>query len=112
METILFIATLTCSLVIACNLCVFDLSDTFSLEIFVAIFDLYAILLNFAYFYLAERISTDSLEIGDFFYNSPWYQLPAKHQSLLVLPIQRARRELRLSGLGIFECSLMTFSAV
>lgn len=113
MEVVLFILNLACTLVIAFNLFVVEISDAFTLEAMVALVDLIVILGEmFVFSYLSEWITTDLLDIGDIFYNSPWYRLPIKQQKLLVLPIQRTGRELRLTGLGLFDCSLMRFSAV
>lgn len=113
MKVVLFSMTLTCVIVIAANLLVFELNESFNQEIFVAFLDMgVEIIMTFAHFYLAEWITSDLLTIGDHFYNSAWYDLPLKHQKLLVLPIQRAQRELRLKGLGLFECSLPVFSMV
>lgn len=113
MEIILFITTLTCGTIVAFNLCVVELTNTLNMEAIIAIMDIWAMLgLTFAYFYLAEWITSDQLEVGVIFYNSPWYQLSIKHQKLLALPIQRAASELRLKCFNLFECSLLTFSAV
>lgn len=113
MKVVLFSMTFTCGIVIAANLVVFELNESFNLEIFVAFLDMVVeIVMTFAHFYLAEWITSDLLSIGDHFYNSAWFCLPLKQQKLLVLPIQRAQRELRLKGLGLFECSLPVFSMV
>lgn len=113
MKVVLFNMTFTCSIVIALNLFVFELSETLNLELIVAFIDMAGISpLTFALFYFAERITSDLLSIGDHFYNSAWFQLPVKQQKLLVLPIQQAQRERRLKGLGLFDCSLALFSSV
>lgn len=113
MELILFNMTLTCTIVLAFNLLVVELNGTINLEIFVAFVDLGVVLgLTIGYYYPAEWITSDLLMIGDHFYESYWYRLPAHQQKLLVLPIQRAQRELRLKGLGLFECSLSVFLTV
>lgn len=113
MEAILFNMIFTCTVVIAFNLFVIESSDGYNFEMIIAFIDLsFMVGLTFAYFYLSEWITTDLLEIGDIFYDSPWYRLPTKHQKLLTLPIQRAGRELRLTGLGLFDCSLAVFSGV
>lgn len=113
MEVIIFNITLICAVVIACNLLVFELIDEMNIVMLAAIIDLSVVIaMTFAYFYLSERITSDLLEIDDIFYDSPWYRLPIKRQKLLVLPIQRAGRELRMTGLGLFDCSLAVFSKV
>lgn len=113
MEFILFNMTFTCTIIIAFNLFVVETNGVYSFETAIAFLDLGLVLgLTFAYFYLAEHITTDLLGIADIFYNSPWYRLGTKRQILFVLPIQRAQREMRLTGLGLFECSLVVFSKV
>lgn len=113
MSLIVFIGTFSCTVTITFNAFVIELNDTLSQETYVAFLDMYLILgLVFAYYYLSERITADLFKIADIFYNSAWYRLKAKQQRLLVLPIQRAREEVRLTGLGIFECSLPVFATV
>lgn len=68
--------------------------------------------LTFVYFYLSESITMDFLEIGDLFYNSSWHRLPAKQQKRLAMAIQQAQRELRLTAIGLFDCSLVVFASV
>lgn len=113
MKVALFNLTFTCTIVIALNLLVVELNETLNLEMVVALTDIALIIgITFAHFYLAEWITSDLLGIGEVFYNSAWYCLPVKRQMLLALPIQRARREFRLKGLDIFDCSLRAFSSV
>ena len=114
MEVIVFNMTLTCTVVIASSLFVIESSGGLGFEILVGFMNLCTILfLTFAYFFLSERITMRLLEIGDIIYNSPWYdRLTAKQQKLLVLGIQRAQREVRLTGLGLFDCSLPIFGSV
>lgn len=113
MGSILFVTTFTCTIALTFNLFVVELSDAFSFEIFVAVFDLYIVLgLTFAYFYLSERITTDLTGIGYIFYNAAWYELKSKQQKLFVLPIERAHKKVRLTGLGLFDCSLPVFASV
>lgn len=83
------------------------------MKLFIALFDLSAELqVTCAYFYISERITTDLLAIDTIFYDSSWYRLPAKQQRHMVLPIQRAQRKIRLSSLGLIDCSLPIFAAV
>lgn len=113
MESVLFSMTFTCMVIIVFNLYVIELNDTLTFEIYCAFGNLAAgLALAFTYFFMSEWITSDLMQIGDHFYNSAWYQLPTKQQTLLVLPIQRAQRELRLSGLGLFDCSLEVFGQV
>lgn len=114
MELLLFTITLECTVVIAFNLCVLEMSATVNLEAIVALLSLLFILsMTFAHFYLSEWITTDLLSIGDTFYNSEWHRaITAKRRQFLVLPIQLTQREFRLQGLGLFDCSLAFFLSV
>lgn len=113
MELILFYITLTCTIAIAFNLFVVELSDALSFETIIAIVDLYLILgLTFAYYFLAEWITSDLLDIGDIFYNSQWYRLAPRQTKLLAFPIRRAQRVLRFKSLGFLDCSLPVFASV
>lgn len=58
------------------------------------------------YCYLSENITNSLEDAGDIFYGFPWYRLPAKQHILFQLPIRRAQKNFRLTGLGIVECSL------
>lgn len=105
--------TFTCVIVITLNLLVVELNESINLEVIVAFLNAGIMIgLTFALFYLAEWITSDLLSIGELFYNSAWYRLSVHEQTRLVLSIQRAHRELRLNGLGLFACSLPVFSSV
>lgn len=113
MEVILFAITFTCTIVLAFSLLVVELNESLNLEMLVAFIDSgIVIAITAIYFFHSEWITSDLLEIGDNFYNAPWYLLPMKQQRLLVLPIQRADRVFRLKGLGFFECSQALFITV
>lgn len=100
-------------IVIAFNLLVIELNESINLEMMVAFGDLGTVIaMTFAHFYLADWIASNLVAIGDHFYNSPWHRLQVDQQKRLVLLIQRAQRELRLKGLGLFECSMPVFSSV
>lgn len=114
MESVVFILTLTFSAIIAFSLFAIEQSVGFNFETLVAFMDLGVMFsVTFAYFFFSERITTDLSEIGEIFYYSPWYgRLTAKQQKLLVLILQRSQREVRLTGMGLFDCSLPIFKAV
>lgn len=113
MELILFNTIFVCVVVIACNLYVIDSNNTLSYEIIVALIDASSLVgLSFLYFYFSERITTNLSEIDYVFYQSEWYRLTPKQQVRLVVPMQRAQREFRLNGLGVFDCSLPVFLSV
>lgn len=106
--------TLSTTICIAFDLFAVELSDTLSLETVTAVTNLCVVLaIAFAYCYLSDWITADLLEIGNVFYSSPWYRLlSVKQQQLLVLPIQRANRLVRLRSLGLIDCSGAVFLSV
>lgn len=113
MEWIIFNITFTCIIVIACNLFVIETNVAPSFQILIAFCDMLTLVgLSFIYFYFSERFTSNLLEIGEIFYHSSWYRLPKKQQNQVLLPIQRAQREFRLKGLGLFNCSLPVFLSV
>lgn len=113
MEPILFNMAFTCVIVLACNLLVIEINYTLNFQIMTALIDTFAVVgLAFTFFYFSDWITIKLMEIGDIFYNLSWYQLPVKQQKLLILPIQRAHRSIRLKCLGLFDCSLAVFLSV
>lgn len=113
MEVTLFNITVICTICIAFNLLAVELNDSINMGLLIAFADMAVVLaITGVYFFHSEWITSDLLEVGDNFYNSAWYLLPVKQQRLLVLPIQRADREFRLKGLGLFECSQAAFLSV
>lgn len=61
---------------------------------------------------LSENVSVSMQMISDAFYGCAWYCLSAKQQTLFLLPMQRAQKEIRINGLGIVDCSLAVFASV
>lgn len=113
MSEIIFIALLTNIIILAFNLYAVESNDLFSLEAIVGSLTIVGLLpLTFGYCYLAELMTSSLDDIGDIFYNSPWYELPAKQQKIVILPIQRTGREFSFQCLGLIDCSLVTFSSV
>lgn len=114
MELLLFFITMTCIVDIAFNLYILELISSISLGTIIAVLHMvFATNLTFAYYYLSEWMTRDLAQIGEHFFNSPWYRvLSAKEQRLLAFAIQQAQREIRLRGLGLFDGSLTVFSSV
>lgn len=112
MSTGLFFQLLVCAVCIAVYMFGIE-SNVNPMIIVVSILGLAISLLStYAYCFLSEFVTYKLSDIGDHFYNCAWYRLPIKHQKLLVLPIQRAQVEFRITGLGLVECSLRVFSSV
>lgn len=113
MALILFTMTLICTLVIALDLFAFELFSAFSIELMTNLLDLAIMLfLLLAYCFLSECVTLDLLKIGKIFYESAWYRLPVRQQKLLILPLSRGQRTIRLRCLGLFDCSLVVFCSV
>lgn len=113
MSLIIFTMIITCTLIIAFNLFAIEVLDPLSVETMTIISNLFLeLFLLFMYCFLSECLTLDLLDVGDIFYNSEWFQLPAKQQLLLMLPIKRAQSVFRLKGLGLVDCSLIVFSSV
>lgn len=113
MELILFAMTIMYTIAVALDLFAIELSQTISTATLNAAFGLIITLeLLFTYCYLSECLTSDLLDIGDVFYSLPWYRLPAKRQTLLVLPIEQSQQVFRLRNLQLFDCSLTIFTSV
>lgn len=113
MDVVSFMITAECSISIAFNLFVLEFIDNVVVKYMAFLNISMNFEIVFAYFYLSERITTDLLSIGDLFYNSTWYQqLSAKQQKCLTVSMIRSQCEIRLTGFGIVDCSLITFSKV
>lgn len=113
MSETLFIAVLTSMIIIAFNLFALESNDLFSLQTFVGLILMVCLLPSiFVYCYLAESTTANLHEIGDIFYESPWYRLRVNQQPIVVCAIQRAGRVFRFRSLNLIECSLATFLSV
>lgn len=66
----------------------------------------------YIYSYFSENITMKSFEVGDLAYEPLWYKMPMSQQKAVILIINQSQKEFRLTGLGMFDCSLLTFSAV
>lgn len=114
MKSVLSFQLLVCVINIAFGLFSLDQTlDEFNSTAEHSIVSIFCMLsLALIYFYYADRLTVDLLEIGDVFYNLLWYKLPAQEQKLLIFPIRRAQQEFRLKGIEIFICSLQYFGTV
>lgn len=108
-----FYQLVACAICIALSLFALDYNGIFSIYTIVALYIMAsAVAPTFTFCYLAERITNDLLEIGDIFYESAWYCLPAKQQTFAILLIQCSQRRFRLKGFGIVDCSISVFLSV
>lgn len=104
---------LMCAAATAIDLFALESNGIFSAHSLATAYDLIIVLaMTFMYCYLSEALSSSMYEIGGIFYGMAWYQLPAKKQVLIRLPIQQSQREFRLEGVGLVDCSLDVFGKV
>lgn len=113
MSEILFYQLVMCAIATAINLYALQSNGIFTVHAITSTYDLASVLTaTFIYCYLSEMLTCDLSGICEIFYNSAWYQLPAKQQKLVFYTIQHSQRSFRLRGIGIIECSLGTFFMV
>lgn len=113
MLDVLFYQLLVCAVIIAFNLFALDSTNGSILHSIVSFGEmLTTIIPTYIYCSLAENFTANLSEIGEIFYASTWYHFPVKYQKLMQIPIMRSQREIRLSGLGIIDCSLNVFLTV
>lgn len=67
---------------------------------------------TFVFCYLSESFTNDLFDVGNMFFDSAWYRLPAKKQLMVAQVIQMSQRPFRLTGYKIIDCSLQVFSSV
>lgn len=102
MKAALFYQLLICVLFIAFGLFAFNQTlDEINFNTYDCMIALFSALFStFVYCYYADGVTTDLLEIGEFFYNSLWYKLSFQEQKLLILPIERSQILFRLNVSG------------
>lgn len=109
MSESLFYQLCICAVVTAINLNALEASGISSIHAMASFYDLSITLLTtFVFCYFSEQL----YGIGEIFYNSIWYRLPAKQQIPIIFAIQHSQQVFRLSGFGIIDCSLRTFFTV
>lgn len=113
MSAVLFYQLVLCAVVAAINLFIIHLNEQFNMATVVAALAIETVFVpTFFYCYLSERITSALYEISDNFYDLAWYEMPIMQQKLITLPILHAQHGVRLTGLGIVNCSLQTFLEV
>lgn len=113
MLDVLFFQLLICAIIIAFDLFTMESANTSYLLLVVSFTEMASTVVpTYIYCSLSETFTYDLVEIGDTFYSSTWYKMPVKYQKLLRIPVMRSQREVRLSGLGLIDCSLNVFLSV
>lgn len=69
-------------------------------------------LIHYMLCFYVSTLTINGMLIGDHIYELQWYQLKRNEQFIVQTMIIRAQKSFELKGLGVFVCSLETFSAV
>lgn len=110
---ILFSALLSFVLFLTLNFFAFDQSSVINMTTIVNLAGFLTYLtLGYTYCYFSENITANSFKIGYDAYNSKWTEMTTREQKAIMLAIGRSQKEFRLSGLGLIDCSMMTFLSV
>lgn len=62
--------------------------------------------------YIGTMICEHLADVGDRAYRSLWYKVPVKHQKHVLLLIQYAQINRKITALGLVYCNLNTFVQV
>lgn len=111
---VIFFVILACSAIVAFNLFALESNEALSMETTIAMYDMGSVLaVTFLYCYLSDNVTQSLLTVSDAFYYSTWYKGALRRDGIyLIVPIQRAQREVRLVAFNLIECSLMVFLRV
>lgn len=109
----LFFQLLVCAVSLAVYMFGIETNQTFGMQFVSSIIGLFSLVAStYFYCFFSEKYTSDLGQIAFNFYQFAWYRLPPRQQKYFVMPIQRAHKELRLTGLGLVECSLKIFASV
>lgn len=67
---------------------------------------------NFVLCYYADKLTQEASEVADTMYDTAWYEMPIPQQKMLLLPIYRSQKLIRLTGFGIYTYSLQNFGRI
>lgn len=113
MSSALFHQLMFCAITTAILVVAIDMNNLFTLTTVISIEGvLCTITPTFVFCNLSESITSELLAIGDTFYECGWYRLPVDQQKRILLPLRRSQKELRMTGLGMMDCSLQVFIKV
>lgn len=71
-----------------------------------------SICLNFILCYYADNLTEEASGVADAMYNTAWFEMPVEQQKLLLLPICRSQKLIRLTGFGVYTYSLQNFARI
>lgn len=81
-------------------------------DVLVYFFLIAATCVNFILCNYADKLTQEASEVGDAIYNTAWYEMPIEQQKMLLLPIARSQKLIRLTGFGIYTYSLENFARI
>lgn len=113
MSGIVFVLFLSCVVFLTSSFLSLDQTSVIDFNLLVKFYGLTLYLFTcYLYSRFSENITTNSLQIGEYAYDSVWYDVPIKQQKAIILIVARSQKEFRLTGCGMVDCSLATFLAV
>lgn len=88
-------------------------ATTANFDVLVSIYELnFSLMPTYIYCHLSNEVMFSFAEIGDIFYECPWYKLHRRQKQMLLLAIQRAQQGFCFNGLGLIYCTLDGFLSV
>lgn len=113
MSAILFMQLLVCAALTALNLFALETNASISYDTMVSTYIISCVIaVNFIFCHLSSQATTYLLGVNDIFYDCDWFMLPVEQQKLFILPMQRSQRGFHFNGLGLVDCTSMTFLSV
>lgn len=113
MSVVIFIILLSCVLLLVLTLLSLDQLTVVDFNLLYSLHSLlHYLLICYVYCHFSEIITAKSFEICYVVYSSLWYEMSVEQQKAIILIIQRSQKEFRLTGLGLVDCSLTTFTSV
>lgn len=92
------------------------LSIQYSADVLAFVFNLMCIVCSMIwpsyYCYFATIATEEILAVGDYTYNSKWYNYPVKLQKHVILIVARSHKRVHFSGLNLMYCTLEYFGKV
>lgn len=113
MSSALFLQLVFCAITTAILVVAIDVDNILTLTTVISVEGiLCTITPTFVFCNLSESITSGLLSVGDIFYGCGWHQLPLEQQKCIILPLLRSQKQLRMTGLGMMDCSLGVFIKV
>lgn len=113
LSAVVFGVLVTCIIFLALILFSLDQTDQINFALLLNLIGLSTYLsIAYIYSYFSDTMTANSYKIGDATYNSVWNRMSVEQQKAIMLIIRRSQKKIRLTGLGMVDCSLETFLKV